>query len=30
LKEKVPEVKDVVGIDASLIALQELKKQLNS
>jgi Fe-S cluster biogenesis protein NfuA len=29
LKEKVPEVKDVLGIDASLIALRELNKQLS-
>jgi Fe-S cluster biogenesis protein NfuA len=26
LKEKVPEVKDVIGIDASLLALQELAR----
>jgi hypothetical protein len=30
LKEKVPEVKEVRDIDASLVALQELKKQLQN
>jgi hypothetical protein len=30
LKEKTPEVKEVLSVDASLLALQELKKQLNS
>jgi hypothetical protein len=27
LKEKVPEVKEVLSVDASLLALQELAKQ---